>query len=584
MKTFLKVLFLLILFSKLNYSWDYGEHKKIGDMAFKKVINELIVSGFFKDSIDAVNFLNDFIGMKYNSEIGNYYLSELSHSGNIITYGTLNALSGDHEDNPLDIDEFLRHRTSVLNRIVNLQEKYAKLFMTGAPDMEVADIDFSYVLLALYDLSHFYNYGVSLQDQIEEFDKDLILKSSDPSYIDDLLDVLKHSNSINKYISIHTIAINLAETAGRQLKINPKKSKVLMYYAILFNSFADHFLEDHFPSGHQIVNRSIFSGIINNKALHDFYNTNGLNVANLNGETWKQYGDGTFDNRFSAWKSKKMFEDIEYPEYSKETNRVFTALSKSIEEIFYAFKESSRNMNHEKFYSKIPDDKSLLPSFFISEFKALSYTPIPFNTDISEFNIPSENIEEVKNNTYLLPHRDFIKSRVANSIILALMADNYSSVSDSWLTAEMRMVFGAKYYSYNYNLDQTKSWTIDKWFGTTISYGMGWRPGDRLLAFNDLQVGLSYNFDFWVSDSRFIGLYGFIETGWMRLYGIDRAMFSPSVGLQLGSLIGLKFYEWPAWVRIPVQFLLPLKLRYSYSFIAGGKTKEQFVIELDLAF
>ena len=565
-----------------NLAWDYSEHRLIGDVAFMRVYNEFILHNLFADSLEANLFIQEYLQMKYRDDIDNYYFINLSHDNNIITYGILNALSGDHEDNPLDIDEFLRHTTSKLNRVVDLQYEYMKKYETGAPNMEVADKDIDYLIQALYDLSHFYNYGEPFEKQIDEFDKELVKKFSGPSSADDVMNELENTNSINKYISIHTFAILLAEESGRQYKVDKQKSKRMMYYSLIFEAFANHFLEDHFASGHMVVNRSILSALINNKALHDFYNVNGVNVANLAGETWKQYGDGTFNSQFSSWKTKESYYDIEYPKYTVESERVISAVVNSVKEIFMAFKDVKEDEDYESLYDKIPDDEEKLAPFFISEFKALSYIPIPFNTDVEGHTFSKGDIEKIKKNTQFLKDWSFIKSRVANSITLALMGD-FLVGGGGWMTAEGRITFGTLFYSYNYNLEQTKSGTLDRWLGTTASFGMGWQHEGNGIEFRTYQAGFSYNLDWWVSDSRFLGLYGYLEGGMLNYKGINKFMFTPSIGLQLGSLIGIPYYDWPAWTRIPIQLLLPLKFRYKKSFI-GGAHLEQFVVELDLVF
>lgn len=580
-----QILVFIILFQLIviqNLAWDYSEHRLIGDVAFMRVYNELIAHNLFADSLDAELFIEEYLQMRYREDIENYYFVNLTHENNIITFGILNALSGDHENNPLDIDEFLRHSTSKLNRIVDLQYEYMKKYETGAPNMEVADKDFDYLLQALYDLSHFYDYGKPLEKQISEFDKDLVKNFSGPSSADDVMNALENTNSINKYISIHTFAIQLAEEAGRQFSVDPQKSKRMMYYALIFEAFANHFLEDHFASGHMVVNRSIFSALINNKALHDFYNVNGVKVANLNGDTWKQYGDGTFNSQFSVWKTKHSYYDIEYPKFTTESERVINAITSSLSEIFIAFKNVKENEEYEPLFEKFPNEEDALAPFFISEFKALSYIPIPFNTDVDNYSFPKGDIEQIKKNTQYLKDWSFIKSRVANSITLALMGD-FLSGGGGWMTAEARITFGTLFYSYNYNLEQSKSGTLDRWVGTTASFGMGWLQEESGIKFRTYQAGFSYNLDWWVSDSRFLGIYGYVEAGLFSYKGIDKFMFTPSIGLQLGSLIGIPYYDWPAWTRIPIQLLLPLKFRYKRSFI-GGANLEQIVIELDLVF
>ncbi len=596
---------LVLITTSTCYSWDYNEHKELGEAAFSKIIKRLIESGYFNNQPEALVFLENYLQMKYDSQSKNYYFFNLSHEDNIITYGTLNGLAGDHTDNPLDMNEFLQYRSSVLNRIVKLQSEYSSKYETGAANMDVLSKDFKYLLLALTDLSHFHNYGTPLQKQIGEFNKKLILKLERPYSVDTVMSELKSTNSINKYISLHTFAIYLAEKAGAILNKDAEKSKEFMYYALIFNSFADHFLEDIFPSGHMVVNRSLLSGVINNRALHDFYNAEGVNVANLRGETWKQYGDGTLNSRFSSWKTKTSYSDITYSQYSEDTERIIDAVSESIADIFSAFKSSSADSNYKMIFNRIPDDEEKVSDFFLSEYKSLTYIPIPFNTDVSGYNLPQENITEIKQNTQYLPHWSFIRSRVANSITLGL-----STVSGEFSLHEyeLRLSFGSAFYSYNYNFDRTKAWTLDYWFGTTISFSLlkgfaSANGADLDVWAHILKGGLSYNYDIWVSESRFLGIYGYIEAGWFRTHsfpwisindmgqyvkgeipGENHFLFSPSIGLQLGSLIGIKYYEWPIWLRVPIQWLLPLKFRYSAKIMAGSAPEYQWIFELDLVF
>ena len=606
MKFIMKVISIILIVTTVGYSWDYSEHKELGDAAFLKILKKLIESGYFNNQSDASSFLSDCFQMKHDSQLKNYYFYNLSHEDNIITYGTLNGLAGDHTDNPLDMNEFLRYRSSVLNRIVKLQNEYLSNYETGAANMDVLGKDFNYLLLALTDLSHFHNYGTPLQKQIGEFNKKLILKLQRPYSVDTVMSELKSTNSINKYVSLHTFAIYLAEKAGASFSKDAEKSKELMYYAIIFNSFADHFLEDIFPAGHMVVNRSLLSGVINNRALHDFYNKEGVNVANLRGETWKQYGDGTLNSRFSYWKTKANYLDMTYSQYSEDTERIVNCVSESIADIFSSFKSASTDSNYKMIFDRIPDDETRVFDFFLSEYKSLTYIPIPFNTDVSGYNLPQENITEIKQNTQYLPHWSFIKSRVANSISLGLGI--ISDDIEKWHEYDLRLSFGSAFYSYNYNFDRTKAWTVDYWFGTTASFsllkGYASLNGVELdMWAHILKGGIAYNYDIWISENRFLGIYGYIEAGWLRFHsfpdlrinemgqyirtevpGVNQFLFSPSIGLQLGALIGINYYEWPVWLRIPIQYLLPLKFRYSAKIRAVSSPEYQWIVELDLVF
>jgi len=606
MKLVIKIFALILITTTISYSWDYNEHKELGDAAFIKILKKLIDSGYFKNQSEAPVFLENYFEMKYDSQLKNYYFLNLSHEDNIITYGTLNALSGDHSDNPLNMNEFLRYRSSVLNRIVKLQSEYSSKYETGAANMDVLSKDFKYLLLALTDMSHFHDYGTPLLKQLSEFNKKLILKLQRPFSADTVMSELKYTNSINKYVSLHTFAISLAEKAGASFRKEPERSREFMYYALIFNSYADHFLEDIFPSGHMVVNRSLLSGAINNRALHDFYNEEGVNVANLRGETWKQYGDGSLNSRFSYWKTKANFSDITYTPNSEDTERIIDAVSESIGDIFSAFKSASEDANHKPIFDRIPDDETTIGKFFISEYKSLTYIPIPFNTDAADFKFPAGNLDEIKKNTQLIPNWSFVRSRVANSISLGL-----GIISDDiqkWREYDLRLSFGSAFYSYNYNFDRTKAWTVDYWFGTTVSFSLlkgfvSLNGVDVDLWAHILKGGIAYNYDIWISESRFLGIYGYIEAGWLRFHsfpnlqinemgqyirtevpGENQFLFSPSIGLQLGSLIGINYYEWPVWLRVPIQFLLPLKFRYSAKIRTVSSPEYQWIVELDLVF
>ncbi len=605
MKLIVKIFSLILIITTVSYSWDYSEHKELGDAAFLRILKRLTESGYFNNQPEMLIFLENCFQMKYDPQIQNYYFYNLSHEDNIITYGTLNGLSGDHIDNPLDMNELLRYRSSTLNKIVKLQNEYLSNYETGAANMDVLGKDFNYLLLALTDLSHFHNYGTPLSQQIGEFRKDLIRKLERPFSADTVMSELKKTNSINKYISLHTFAIYLAERAGACYSSYPEKSRELMFYAIIFNSFSDHFLEDISASGHMVVNRSLLSGMINNRALHDFYNKEGVNVANLRGETWKQYGDGTLNSRFSLWKSKADYLDIEYAPFSEDTEKIINSVTESIGDIFRAFKSASSDPNHKIIFDRIPDDKAKIPDFFLSEYKSLSYTPIPFNTDVSGYNLPQDNINEIKRNTQFIPHWSFIKSRVANSISLGL---GFISGDLEWREYDLRLSLGSTFYSYNYNFDRTKAWTVDYWFGPTVSFSLlkGYYKNNNVeldLWAHILKGGIAYNYDIWISESRFLGIYGYIEAGWFRRHsfpnlwinemgqyirrevpGENHFLFSPSIGLQLGSLIGINYHEWPVWLRVPIQWLLPLKFRYSAKIMADESPEYQWIVELDLVF
>lgn len=68
---------------------------------------------------------------------------------------------------------------------------------------------------------------------------------------------LSKTNSINKYVALHSLSIYFAELAGLSTADHQAEAQAMLYYAYLFNAFADHFLQDNFFSrapGSQSIN------------------------------------------------------------------------------------------------------------------------------------------------------------------------------------------------------------------------------------------------------------------------------------------------------------------------------------------
>lgn len=52
----------------------------------------------------------------------------------------------------------------------------------------------------------------------------------------------------------------------------------------------------------------------------------------------------------------------------------------------------------------------------------------------------------------------------------------------------------------------------------------------------------------------------------------------------LGSLIGIKYYNMPVWLRLPMQYLLPLKFRWTADIAKEKKAVHLLFVELDVLF
>lgn len=556
-----KITATLVSFYLLTTAWayKYGEHKEIGDQAFARFLLSLRSNGgdvlFFR----YINMINDSLNNLY-------YFKELSVSGgNGISYGVLNALSGDHEGNPLLLDEQLRSRNSVLQHVASLHNKYIAMGYTAAPDSKLTTMDFSYALLAAINLDHFYVYGKSFQAQLKPFDKKLLRECENPALVTAAFKKLSRTNAINVYVTLHSLAIDLAERSGKLSQNDPATAARLLYYAFLFNAFADHFLEDSFAAGHLVVNRTVFESFTNNKALHDFYCENGSTVVNLKGQIWKAYGDGQFNNTHSAWQQQTQLQDIHYSSYTPEAERVIEAVRLSISSIWNAFQQSSANIDHTPFLTTIPDRKDQQEIYLIRNTPSLQLVPIPYNTDLKTvFTAPPVITDSMKKANQLLYYRNFVRSRVANSFVISFIGGGFSEGYFSG--RELRINAGNFSKKYSYNARGEKKGVVDYWLGYTLSYSEGTdaRVSDvkQNTSASLLKAGLRSNIDWWITNRKFLGIYNYTEVGTRFTSEGTKFIFSPSVGIQLGSLFNIDYYNMPGWLRIPAQYLLPLQLRY----------------------
>ena len=262
------------------FAWDFAEHRKIGDRAMSLLPARLAEEGIFANEAEADKAILSILNMSHMEGTNAYAMNELTQLPNIVTYGTLCGLAGDHVENPLLLETGLQTHFSKTNRTLALEFKAMNEFLTGASNKELLDINLAYGLLAIKDLSHFYAYGKGLNEHLRMIDPELIRRLRKPSEVNDVFSRLNHLPSLSKYFCIHIFAAYLAEEAGKQLYAgNRTASNDLMFYATL-------------ASGHQMVRRGFSaSAVSNNKSLHDFYNTIPVQTANMKGETWSAYGD-----------------------------------------------------------------------------------------------------------------------------------------------------------------------------------------------------------------------------------------------------------------------------------------------------
>nr|WP_199080716.1 hypothetical protein [Pedobacter sp. ASV19] len=543
----LAIVALLFVLPSSVYAYNYGEHKAIGDQAFMKFIHSLQQTG------TAGTFRS---------------LLDFKVAGTKISYGTLNGLSGDHVGDPYALIELLSDSSSVLHKIMTLHDEYIAMGYSAAPDGKLVKLDFGYAMLAMKNLSHFYQYGKSFQDQLSAFNKDMIRQCQRPELAKAAFDKLNKTNAINMYVTLHLVAMDFAAQSGR-FKDNPEQARTLMMLALLFNAFADHFLEDSFSSGHLVVKRTVLASVVNNKALHDFYSANGTMVLNRKAEIWKAHGDGTFNK----------------PEFINESARVIEAVELSLADLWMAYENtSSTPQKGMDFLMRIPVEKKMQENYLLNNIPALKLVPIPYNSNLPSLFENTLITDSMKKANQMLPYRNFVRSRVGNSFVIGINGPSFST-KNYYRGFDFRINAGSISNRYTFNSKGGKKGVWDYWHGYTVVYSWGetapYRDEFHKGPTHQFRAGIRSNFDYWVSDKKFIGIYGYMEGGVQYGNRETSLIFVPSVGLQLGSLLNINYYNMPGWLRLPAQYLLPLKLRQGVVLTAKHPPKYFYGFEMD---
>jgi hypothetical protein len=546
-----------VLSCNLAFGFVYGEHKVIGDQAFIRMMKNLKAN-------EGSATLSGYMDKLVLSQSSVYVFPRLSASTLYLTsYGMLNGLAGDHQSDPVLLEAQLKDPGSILQKIIALHKEYIDKGLKAAPDAALVGIDLKYALTAAVNLSHFYAYGKSFTDQLKGFDKEKIRQACDRAYLSALVRHLSSTNAIKMYVSLHLIAINTAEQSGKMARLGDQDGALDLLQAALFlNGFADHFLEDSFSSGHLVVNRTVLASFTNNKALHDFYSEHGTRVVNRKGEIWKAYGDGQFE------------------ENSPDGERIVTAVQASLQDLMVAFNTFFTG-EKKGFLDKVPDQKESQPLYLIEHIPSLSFVPIPYNSELRDLMLKNVVLtDQMREANQLLYYRNFIRSRVGNSFVFS----GITEISRPVTGFELRLNAVNFSKRYEYNPMGGKKGMLDSWHGYTLSYQLTKnREGNHELS-SQISGGLRSNFDYWFSNKRFLGLYSYLESGLRFEQGSTDVIFAPSLGIHLGSLFNINYYNMPSWLRIPTMYLLPLKVRYGPVFSLKQRPRYYASVEMDVFF
>ncbi len=565
-----------IIFFNFNvFGFKYGEHQQIGNKA---------LSLFYQSNIYLKNNIAEsFLPFHFDQNSQTYVFTKLSAYFLPIGYGTVNALSGDHIENPLKLESQLLDLNSALLKIVSLNNEYINKGNTAAPDELLIKMDPNYGVLAVKSLAHFYYYKKDLYYHVNCFESENIEKILNPILIQNIFKKLDKTNSINFYLTLHTTAMYLAEIAGQKAKIDDEiEAKKYLYFSFLFNGFADHFLEDSFSGGHLLVNRSSFSSFTNNKNLHDFYCKHGTDVVNRNGEIWKAYGD----DYYNVCQLSNDCKHLNCTVQTEESSRIVKAVYNSILDLNFAFENGYHSSSDFISITKrIPLELKSKTLFFINNYKALSSIPLPYNTNLD--GIMTEELAKKADiqNTIELPfYRNYIKSRIANSIIID---GNTSFRKNVYYNSDLRLNFGALHYNYNINKNGGKKRVIDSWYSLSTSAQFGHYFDHKINEENFnfiLKGGLRSDFDIWLTNKRFLGFYAYNDIGLQSRLRNYSFVYIPQIGIQLGSLLRIHYYNLPMLLRVPTQYLLPLKFHSGCIFSTSDKPILFYGVEVDFIF
>lgn len=575
----------LVLFATtISFAYNYNEHQDIGNKAMTLYFNQ---NNSFENTI-----FGYYLPIRFDNQSQTYLFSQLSTYNFPIGYGAINGLSGDHVENPLLLEEQLLTKNSTLLKIIALHNLYINLGYSGAPDSKLTKLDNNYAFLALKNLSHFYEYGKGLQANIAAFDIQSIENIINPSEIGTSFKKLNGTNAINMYITLHTAAIYLAELAGVKAINNDPAAKKYLYYSFLYNGFADHFLEDAFSGGHLLVNRSISASFTNNKSIHDFYSKNGTEVVNLRGEYWKEYGDGYYNQYHKEYTKKDSLLNVNYDAETTESKRIVEAVSLSLTELFEAFERGyQQGSNIQYIPKKIPSESKSMDEkciFFTSNFKALHIIPLPYNTELKKIMPDSlANNKVIKDINQTPYYRSFIRSRIANSFIFGSNTGFKGYETSSYNNAYVRINVGLIKSKYEFNKYNHKKGMVDIWHGYTVSYTLGNYIGNNqdIIGKNwTLKGGFRSNYDFWLTNKRFLGVYMYNEIGMGNKDSRKSFVYVPQIGLQIGSLLNIHYYNMPFLLRLAAQTFLPLKIHLGCVFSATNRPLYFYGSEINIAF
>jgi hypothetical protein len=295
----------------------FGEHKKMGDQAFRRfLVTEPMARGMLDSILGCSSFsganaslipitttTNSFLNVRdYDS-----LLMLFQKDGMGITYGDLTGMSGDHSvDGFALFDAFStswRYGANGIDLNSDLNENFftnLRLHMQAINNGARAanPFDLSYILLAFEDQSHFHAIDQTVRRELEDIDPLLLRQVFEDMAVSvgssrrDVVERLFHTNAAAKYAMLHTLGLHMASIAGNLLRayrdqgaadFAESKTAVasMLRLGLLMQAFGDHYLQDMFAAGHLVTHNQhafVLYGL-DMKAIHDHYNRVGVDVV-----------------------------------------------------------------------------------------------------------------------------------------------------------------------------------------------------------------------------------------------------------------------------------------------------------------
>jgi hypothetical protein len=215
-----------------------------------------------------------------------------------VSYAALTALAGDHSCSPSDLLRSIRTGTWVsdvlheADRLEGALERAGGSILSRIDERRVHDItlqllDRDYLTRAKAGGAHFQltrNDGG--ERQVGE-NKEVVLRQ----YLARVLATGQETNATALYVNYHASALNIAAMARDRCN-DPKRlcatAADLIWRALVAESFALHFLEDAFSSGHFV---GTWGDMSQRFGTHDYYCRHGANAVTFAGDTYVANGD-----------------------------------------------------------------------------------------------------------------------------------------------------------------------------------------------------------------------------------------------------------------------------------------------------